>query len=455
MIYIIIGTFLLASLACYITKNYKFSTLAAFLIGGLLSVYNYFIWNSYNEGMLGFFGTFFIFIGLLIMIDSFGRIEEWIGYDKTPTFYSIVLLLFGSIFGIIYFDNLILIYVFLELSAFLSAGLIIIRNSKYARGGGLKYLFLSLVASVFFLISIVIFYRLTGTLNLSQMRGLITDFNNNLLSIALIFVLIGLGLKSALFPFHIWLRDAYGNAIPYSSAILSGLISKSYILLFIKILYIGIGIDIVREYNILTISLILGSIGMIYGSVMAMLQDEIYLRVSYSSVAQIGYIYMGLGLGNELGLMAALFHILAHGIAKPALFLSTGKIIQRTKLKKPENMNGIGKIMPNTLLIYSLATLSMIGIPLFVGFISKWNFARGIMSNGGVYLIIVLTLSSLLNGIYFMPLIIRGYLIENKKLENIKEKISIAFNILGVLLLVFGIFSQPIINILQRIISSI
>lgn len=384
-----------------------------------------------------------------------------IDYDieekKYPLYYSMILLLIGSLCAIVYLDHLIAVYVALEISAVLSAALVMIKPNRVNFRAGIKYLLLSILASAFFLIGIVILYRLTNTFYISEIRELLlANYNLKLIRYSFIFIFIGIAFKSALFPFHIWLPDAYGSAPASSSAILSGIVSKSYIVLFIKLIYISFGIDTVLETNILGISLILGAAGMMYGSFLAILQEDLQHRIAYSSVAQIGYIFMGIGLGNTIGLMAAVFHIIAHGITKSCLFLTEGTIVKKTGLRNTIDMNGLGKVLPVTMALYTICSLSMIGIPLFVGFTSKWNFAMAIMEFDSFILILILSISSLLNGIYFLPLSIRSYFVLDESRErnmNLEPKGQMPIIILGLLVIATGILSSPLTNLINNIVE--
>lgn len=440
-----------------LTKKYKEITLLALGVGIVLSIISLLGDISSNGNILtSAFVFFFLLIGLLVMWESFSLIGKDLEDSLVPVYYTIVLVLLASLCGIIYFDNLLVLYFTLEISAFLSAGLVIIKKSERSRRAGMKYLFLSLLASVFFLIGIVITYRLTGSLSINNMDvSSVKVGNEDLIGTSLLFIFIGLAFKSALFPFHLWLPDAHGNATSSASAMLSGVVLKSYIILFIKLIYISFGIELVKEYNILNISLTLGTIAMIYGSLLAIMQEDIKYRIAYSSVAQIGYIFMGLGLGNEMGLIAALFHIISHGVTKSTLFLAAGNIITKKGIRNPREMNGMAKALPFTMFIYTIGALSMVGIPLFVGFMSKWNFAQGIMEYESIVLLVVLTLSSILNGIYFMPLVIRGYLMkEIREFTQMEFDLSPPFVLLASLIIITGVLSAPILNVLQIITGS-
>jgi len=272
---------------------------------------------------------------------------------------------------------------------------------------------------------------------------------------AIIFITIGVGFKSALFPMHIWLPDAHGTAPSPSSAILSALVLKAYAIFYVKVMYIAIGYEILNgDYGLrqlLTVVLVVGSVAMLAGSVMAILQKDIKRMIAYSSVAQIGYIFLGIGLGNEIGLYAAIFHIFAHAITKAMLFLVAGSIIEQTHNRELEKMGGLGYQMPITIAMFSVGALSMVGIPMFIGFNSKWNFAMAIMDSGAYWVMVALSISALLNAIYYLPVIIRAFFgTEARKIAENPEKLErpisalLPILILTLMVMFFAVWAAPI-----------
>lgn len=451
---------LFSSIAIVIKADINFAKFTSRLALGISSLISLIILilslrgNDQYSTMVALMCIFFNFIGFLIIWASASMVDYEIKKKRIPIYYSLMLTLIASLCGIVFFDNLLIVFIFVELSAFLASGIVIIKDEPENYRAGLKYLMLSMFASVFLLIGIVILYRLTGTVVINQM--ILANLNIELLKYAFIFIFIGVAFKSALFPFHIWLPDAHGSAPSTSSAILSALVVKSYIILFIKIIYVGFGIELVKGLNILPIILILGVCAMMYGSILAIMQRRLKSRIAYSSVAQIGYIFMGIGLGTPLGLMASMFHIIAHGVTKACLFLCAGRIINSTGLKRTEDMNGLGKSLPITIALYTICSLSMVGIPLFVGFVSKWNFAISILEYNKISLIFVLSISSLLNGIYFLPLAIKSYFTIDDSRErkmNLEPKGQYPVIILGLLVIVTGVFSSPLIDLLNNIVQ--
>ena len=400
----------------------------------------------------------FVGIGLLIVWASATMIDHDIQVKWVRLYYALVCILIATLCGVVVFENFFNIFLMVEFSSFAAAGIVIIKNKPENMRAGMKYLTLSILGSSFILMGIIILYFQTGHLHLCGIReGLADVFVGNETAVrnAFIFIALGAALKSALFPLHIWLPDAHSTAPSPSSAILSALVLKAYIVLFVKIVYSVIGKDIILGDEVLSMVLYIvmavGAIAMIAGSVLAILQSDIKRMIAYSSVAQIGYIFMGIGMGTALGLFAAMFHILAHAVAKALLFLVAGSIIEQTHIRDISKMGGIGMKMKLTMGMFTIGALSMVGIPLFIGFNSKWFFAMGIIDSGYLFLLALLALSSLLNGCYYLPIVVRGFFgkdareaaASGKSVERPKAHLVPLFA-LAALVVVIAIFGRPI-----------
>ena len=224
---------------------------------------------------------------------------------------------------------------------------------------------------------------------------------------------IGLSIKSGLFPFHYWMPDTYGWATPTSASVLSSLVSKCYIFLLIKIYFRVIGLEVFEQMPIRNILLVLGMCGMVLGSVSAIRADSLNRMVAFSSAAQIGYIYMGIGLGGAAGYAAALFHMLVHSVTKSMLFLTTPRLAETAEDQsmKFRNLQGSGRKNPLAGFFFLAGAFSMIGIPVFAGFSSKLFFGMAAVSGGSAKKLILvmaaLAVSSVLNALYFLRTAIR------------------------------------------------
>ena len=361
-----------------------------------------------------FMASLFTGVGLLIVWASFSMVDNDVEAARIPLYYALMCILIASLVGVVTLENLFNVFLLMEVSSFAAAGLIIIQNRPENMRAGLKYLTLSILGSAFILMGVIIFYTLTGSLSISAIYdGLVRGYTEYELRNALMFITIGVGLKSALFPLHIAAPDAYTNAPCPSSAALSGLVQKAYIFMYIKILHTAIGTEIMLSDEVMSTTLfilmLVGAAAMLAGSTLALLQPDIKRMIAYSSVAQVGYFFLGIGMATRLGLFAVFFHFLAHAVTKSMLFLCAGSVIKQTGNREISSMGGIGAQMRLTMTLFTVGALSMIGIPLLVGFNSKWFFAMGIFDSSHIWLLAVLALSSLLNGCYYLPVVVRAF----------------------------------------------
>ncbi|MDR2167517.1 MAG: hypothetical protein LBE35_06690 [Clostridiales bacterium] len=410
-------------------------------------------------------------ISFFIMWASLSMLGHDLEPKRIPYYYALMSALIAALCGVVMFNSFFNIFIWIEIGSFAAAGIVIIKNKPETLKAGLKYLSLSIMGSGFMLMGIVTLFFMAGTTTFS-MTDLGVYIANNFagnessVHIALVFLTIGLALKAALFPLHIWLPDAHGSAVSPSSAVLSALVLKAPIIFYIKILHRVIGIENMLNdpflSTMLMVVMIAGVSAMMFGSMMALLQKDIKRMIAYSSVAQIGYIFMGIGMGTTLGLLAAIFHILAHAVAKSTLFLVAGSTIEQTGEKYISKMAGLGKKMPITMALFTLGALSMIGIPLFIGFNSKWFFGMAIVDSQHIWLMIVLALSAMLNGLYYLPIVVRAYLGKEAK-EAAAAKINIErpvknlmpIMILAGLIIIIALASSPIYNYIDYAIGRI
>ncbi|MBK5251417.1 MAG: monovalent cation/H+ antiporter subunit D family protein [Peptostreptococcaceae bacterium] len=412
----------------------------------------------------GLMAVLFMTVSMAVLWFSIYSIDHDLTKKKIPLFYTLVNLLVGSLLGIVFSDDLFNCFVFIEISSIASCGIVVIKDKKENIKAALKYLILSSLGSGLVLMGIALIYSLTGHLNMASSHEVLVaiypEHSRNML-IAIGLFTVGLGVKSAMFPLHTWLPDAHTYAPAVSSALLSALVLKAYVILYIKIIYRVFGMGIVSELPVLNIVLLLGAVGMIAGSVLAIMQKNLKRMVAYSSVAQIGYVFFGIGLGTTMGLAAAIFQIFNHAFTKAALFLSAGSIIEKTGKKNIADLKGIGKEMPFTLAIFAIGGMSLVGIPLLSGFNSKWNFAVAAIEAQRVELLAVVLVSSLLNALYYFPVIINGYFgeesLEGKVYKNkerpVKELLPILVLVLGIIYL--GVSGGGLLSLIEAGIPAI
>jgi len=421
-----------------------------------------------NEIKIGYLESImsimFTSIAALIIWASFYRVDHEIKEKNIWLYYTLCGVLLASFLGIVYSNDIFICYIFVEISSIAACGIVMVEDKKENIKAAIKYLILSCLGSVLVLMGIAFLYNITGNMNIDYIHQELVKVNGLYHSTFIIILglfTIGLGIKSAMFPFHIWLPDAHAYAPSSSSAMLSALVPKAYIILYIKIIYWLFGIEIVRLLPVLDIVMLLGAVGMLAGSVMAILQKDLKRMIAYSSVAQIGYIFFGIGMGNVLGLIAAIFHIISHAVTKLALYLVAGNIIHTVHSKEISSFKGIGIEMPITMGIYTVCSLSMVGIPLFIGFNSKWNFALAIIDSNKILFIAVLLASSVLNAVYYLPIIVNGFFgeenVKNKVFRSKEKPVRVLLPelILTFAILYFGISSKGIIALIAKSISGL
>lgn len=369
---------------------------------------------------------------------------------KLPSYYAVISLMLAGFNGIVVTGDLFNLYVFLEISSLSLYGLIAVGEKK-SPVAAFRYLIMGTIAASFYLLGVGFLYITMGSLNMADVRAILPSFADQpTVLIALALMVLGMGIKMAMFPLHGWLPDAYTYAPSTSSAIIAPTGTKVAAYVLLRILFFVFGISfITKTIPITNVIMWLAAIGIIYGSIMAIAQKELKRMLAYSSVAQVGYIGLGIGLANTWGLIGAVLHVLNHAFMKGCLFLVAGNFrfkLGHSNIFKLED--SIRKKMPWTMAAFTVAALSMVGLPPMAGFFSKWYLAIGTIKNassswsGWIFLVTILV-SSLLNAVYFFRVLEKVYMKpmgkKSKDVHEIHEKeesIKMKSNEVGVSMLV-------------------
>jgi multicomponent Na+:H+ antiporter subunit D len=403
---------------------------------------------------------FILLMSTLVVVYSLRDIEHEILPKQIPVYYSLIFLLLVGMVGITFTNDLFNTYVFMEILAMTSCAIISIKRKKENFMAAFKYLMLNTLASISFLFGVALLYMGTGYLNITEMANQIPVawelYPTNIL-LALGFMAAGLGIKAAVFPMHTWLPDAHSSAPTPSSALLSGLVVKVYIFVTMKILFRLIGTEIIIvNLGLHNYIAYFAAVGMVMGSIFAIGQKDIKRMLAYSSVAQLGYIFLGIGLATSAGIGVSLFHVVSHGLMKSALFLSAGAVIYKTDKRKISDLSGIGYEMPITMVVFSIAALGMIGIPGMSGFMSKWYLALAVLEANQPFYLVVILLSSFLNAVYYLPIIVSAFLkpredgSEEMTRDGIPRTMTMPMIIIAGFIILVGIFPQILMNIIER-----
>lgn len=413
----------------------------------------------------------FSVIMLLSVMGGAWHIRKDIDAKRLNLYFIQLDLMMASLLALIYTNDLFTAYVFIEICTISACGLIMARRTGRVYVSAIRYMVMSLIGSGLFLIGLSLLYAVTGQLLMTPARiALDIDILKGefLVPIAVIMVLltVGLGIKSGLYPFHTWIPDAYGYATPASSAILSSLVSKGYIFLLIKLVLRVLPYDTAPGRQMDNVLFVFGVTGMMIGSIDAIRERNLRRMISYSSVAQIGYIYMGMGLGTDAGIEASLFHVISHGLMKSLLFISAAGLIDSSDKRLDRNgLLGAGFRNHIAGIGFTVGSLSMIGMPLFSGFVSKFMFAEAATQAATVKMIIAwiaLAVSTVLNAVYFMRIVLAIYTPVERKTAPQKEedKKDLFFEksatiLLSALIILLGTVSPVVIRIISDGLSSL
>lgn len=396
-------------------------------------------------------------ISLIILVYAEKDLSHEIEDGLQPWYYTLFILLVGAMIALAISNDLFNIFVFTEITTITACGIIAVKSNKMCVEAALKYLLLSTLGSGLILLAIALVYMVTGHFNLdyiaAELPNAMQAYPLNIL-VSLALFLVGFGLKSALFPLHVWLPDAHSSAPTPSSAILSGVVVKIYAIVLLRLIFTVYGLDIFTQIPIAEILLFMSTLAIFAGSLFAIAQEDIKRMLAFSSVAQIGYIFLGIALINVNGVSGGILHIANHAVMKSLLFLTAGAIIYKTGTRKISELEGMGFKMPITMILFSIGALSMVGIPGFNGFISKYYLVLGALDAHKPFYALVIILSSLLNAVYYLPIVIKAFFGQNHGAtftnDGLPKRMLIPMIILGAAAIIFGIIPGNLFSLVQK-----
>ncbi|MEW5783877.1 MAG: monovalent cation/H+ antiporter subunit D family protein [Bacillota bacterium] len=322
-------------------------------------------------------------------------------------YYPVLIFTLGSCQGIFMAGDFFTLFIFFELMSLIAYILVIHEETPQALKAGYKYLIMTIIGGLALFFGIIITFELAGTVSLAA--GPLVRETSLLAFLAFISFLIGFGMKAGIFPLHVWLPDAHPVAPSPASALLSGIMLKTGAYGLLRMIFHVFTIDVIRAGGWDKVMGVIAVITILLGSAVALTQDDIKRRLAYSSIGQMGYILLGMSVLNEKALIGDVFHIFSHAFMKSALFLAAGAIIWKTGKRLVSEMAGIGREMPFTVGCFSVAALAMIGVPPLNGFLSKWTLGLGALESGQPFYVFVLLVSSLLNALYYLPIIVPAF----------------------------------------------
>lgn len=360
------------------------------------------------DPLSGGMAVLIIVIAFLVAVYAGPHQQSWTP-SRAGVFASLYLLLVTGLLGIVLTGDLFNLYVFLEISSLAGYALLANGNIRSAVAT-FRYLIIGTIAATFYLIGVGYLYALTGSLNMADIATRLPGVTNSSVFIAaIVFIVIGLTIKAALFPMHGWLPDAYTYAPAPVIGFISAVMAKVSAYALFRVLYFVLRPEGAVQQAMTFLSWA-AAIGIVLGSLFALAQRDIRRMLAYSSIGQMGYILLGIALGTPAALIGALLHVLNHAVMKGCLFLIAGGVHWRTGRHTIDEFVGMNRRMPITMAAFVVAALSMIGLPPTAGFFSKWYLLSGALEANAWPCAAALILSSLLSAVYFFRVIEISYL---------------------------------------------
>ncbi|MDD5730404.1 MAG: NADH-quinone oxidoreductase subunit L [Candidatus Omnitrophica bacterium] len=333
------------------------------------------------------------FIGAVIIFYSFGYINH---YEHQDEYYFIVTLFLGAMMGLVFSANLIFLYLFWEITAVACWRLIGFFREKQHVLKADKALLVTVFGALVMLIGFIALYQQTGSFDLPVIKEKLG--HSYVSNWVLILILVGILSKSATLPFHTWLPDAGVAPSPVTALLHAAVLVKIGVYVFARLFIATFNLE-AFWYVVLPV---IAAISAIVSALAAFKENDLKRLIAYSTVSQIGFIFLGLATNNEIGIFAGLLYILMHGIAKAGLFLCAGIVEQNTKTKDITKLGGLIKTMPVTAISFLLCAFSVMGIPPFGGFFSKYLIIMGPVRQGHILIGFTFLIGAFLTVLYLL-----------------------------------------------------
>ncbi len=352
-------------------------------------------------------------VGSVVMPYARKSVAYEIDSHQQAWFYTMYLLCLAGLLGIAVTGDAFNVFVFLEVSSLATYALIALGRNRRALLASYQYLIIGTIGATLYVIGIGVLYLTVGSLNMHDISGRLAEaavqYPRPVMA-ALAFLVVGVSLKLALFPLHVWLPNAYAYAPSVATIFLAGTATKVAVYLLIRLLFSVFGVSLnFKALPVSDVLLVLSIAAMFIASLAAVFEENAKRMLAYSSVAQVGYITLGLALANQSGLTGSIVHLFNHAVMKAALFMCLGAYAYRLGILNVSGLAGLGKKMPLTTGAFVLAGLSIIGVPGTAGFISKWYLAVGALEKGYWPLVFVIVASSLIAVIYIGRVVEAAY----------------------------------------------
>jgi len=375
------------------------------------------------------------------------RVKE----GATEKYHMLYLLLLTGATGVVLTGDIFNLFVFFEILCISSYALVAYLGDRAGVESAVKYLIQGAIGSSLVLIGVGLLYGLFGTLNMADIARNIDSVSPISVFVPLVLLITGLGVEAAIFPLNAWLPDAHSSAPSSISAILSGIAIEVGIYAVARVIFTVFGASSIFLFLVL-----LGLLTLLVGEMSAFSQNNIKRLLAYSSIGQMGLIIFALGMATSYGVVGGLFQIISHSLSKALLFLAVGYMIYRTGSMEISSFEGMGKRMPFTSLAFTIGAFSLVGLPPFVGFPSKFLIVRAALAKGEALFIVLIALvlaGTVIEGAYFFRVVQVLYFKGGETNPNKREEAPIAalipVCILTILIIVIGVYPRLVTGILN------
>lgn len=347
------------------------------------------------------------FLWILTTLYSIGYMRTLKEHAQTRYYFCFALTMSGAL-GVAFSSNLVTLYLFYELISFATYPLVAHKETDEAFARGNTYLFYLLMTSKGLLLATFLVYALSGTFDFKPGGVFPSGVDRALVMVTYFLFLIGIA-KAAMMPFHAWLPAAMIAPTPVSALLHAVAVVNTGIFSILRIMFHIVGVELMKELNLGIITAVIASFTIIVASLYALTRDNLKALLAYSTIGQLSYMVLGGALLTPGGMASGIIHLANHALGKITLFLCAGSIYVASRKTKVSELNGLARQMPYTMTAFALGALSLIGLPLFGGFVSKWYLTLGSVEAGWYPVLIVLVTSTILNACYFVPILYAAF----------------------------------------------
>jgi multicomponent Na+:H+ antiporter subunit D len=351
-------------------------------------------------------------VGAISMLFARRSVKAEVASDRVYLFYAMYLLCFTGLMGIPITGDAFNLFVFLEISSLSAYVLISLGRDRRALMASFRYLVMGTFGATFYIIGVGLMYMMTGTLNMADLAARVPELMHlRTMQVALAFLTVGITLKLALFPLHLWLPNAYAFAPTVVTIFLAATATKVAVYVLIRIVYTVFGgVGLFAAMPIEEMLIVLGMVSMLGGALTAVWQTNVKRLLAYSSISQLGYMVLGMGLADVNGVAGSVVHIFNHAMIKATLFMAMGCVVHRIGSADLVGIRGFAARMPVTAACVVVGSLSLVGAPLTLGFLTKWLLFQGALDRGWWWVAVVIVMASLLALVYVWRLVSAAYL---------------------------------------------